>query len=96
MIVTSRSRPSGHGRQRLADMDGPDDDHPHRRRLHGQEELAAIPLDEPALAPAQALLQVLGQRVASNLRLPNETLLARSDVGHEDGGAPGGALCIEV
>jgi hypothetical protein len=77
-------------------MNGPNDHYSHRWRLHGQEELAAIPLDEPAFPAAQAVLQFQSQRVGFDLRLPNKTLLAGCDVGHEDGGAPRGALCVEI
>jgi hypothetical protein len=77
-------------------MDSANDDHPHRRRLYGQEKLASIPLDDLALTLEQTVLQVLGQRVASNLCLPDEALLTRHHIGHEDSGAPGSALFVEI
>jgi hypothetical protein len=86
----------GHGSQCLADMNGADADDPHRRSLNGQKELAAITLDKATLALAQAYLQLLSQRVTLNFRLPNEALIARCDVGDEDGGTPCGTLRVEI
>jgi hypothetical protein len=80
----------------LTDVDGTNDHYPYWWGLHGEKELAAIPLDEATFALAQALLNILSHGVASNPFIPNEALFARFDVGHEHGGTPSRSLCIQI
>ena len=50
------------------------------RRLSGEEQRPSLMLDEAAVAHAQPLLK----RIARDLALAHEPLLAARDVGHED------------